>query len=218
MNEARRTEIQKMEAVMNLRLFRHAGALMLLFAGLLGWPSPAGAQAMPQYSAIPEFVSEASPNILFTVSASDTMGTLACQETNAGEWDGTFPYQGLWDSLNCYTYDAVDNRFEVRGKSKATLTSTCTPTLWDGNFLNWAFVRRFDAVKIAMTGGTCYSTASPARNSDTTCNPYGSPLKPTVTLQDVFVVIGGTNSDGHVTTPGVSTGGGVNGLDGRAQA
>jgi type IV pilus assembly protein PilY1 len=76
------------------------------------------------------------------------------------------------------------------------LNSTCGGTEWDGNFVNWATFRRFDAVKKSMSGGNCYHpTASPIRNADGTCKPYGTPSLPTVKAQNI-----GTGGE---ITPGI---------------
>ena len=79
--------------------------------------------------------------------------------------------------MKCYTYDtalsSANRRFEPLSGNKATINTACSSTQWDGNFLNWATFRRFDAVKKAMIGGDCYHpTASPVRNADGTCEPY----------------------------------------------
>ena len=110
-------------------------------------------------------------------------------------------YNGFADPLRCYVWDGTDKRFE-NGTAKAALNTTCGTTEWDGNFVNWATFRRFDAVKKAMTGGNCWHpTASPVRNADGTCKPSGTPSLPTVKVQNT-----GTNTE---TTPAVPYAGGT---------
>ena len=62
------------------------------------------------------------------------------------------------DSPSCYTYNTTDTRFESAHGKSIRCTPACSTTEWDGNFLNWATLRRFDAVKRAMIGGDCFST------------------------------------------------------------
>ena len=93
--------------------------------------------------------------------------------TNTTNWSGYF------DTLRCYTYDAgADARFEP-ATVKATLATACSNTEWDGNFLNWATFRRFDALKKSMIGGDCFV----ARAADGTCPTNGTPALRTVRAQ-----------------------------------
>lgn len=198
---------------------RGSVGIAMLMLCLFG-PSGTGAQTMDQYHAVPPFVSEqVAPNIILLLDNSGSMGGRACDPTWCGvHSDGTLTpvnesfvadstYSGFFESLACYTYDATNTRFD-RSVSKATLTATCGPGEWDGNFLNWATFRRFDALKKAMTGGDCVVT----RNPDGTCPASGSPVKITIKAgQDVF-------SSGaccqHETTNSVPSGG-ANGYTGR---
>lgn len=125
------------------------------------------------YTASPPFVSNiATPNILIVMDNSGSMANRACESASCGTLsDGTTStvttfvattrYNGYADPLRCYVWDSTDNRFEIGG-GKAALNTACAGTEWDGNFINWATFRRFDAVKKAMTGGNCWHpTASP---------------------------------------------------------
>ncbi len=118
------------------------------------------------YTASPPFVSNiATPNILIVMDNSGSMANRACESASCGTLsDGTTStvttfvattrYNGYADPLRCYVWDSTDNRFEIGG-GKAALNTACAGTEWDGNFINWATFRRFDAVKKAMTGGNC---------------------------------------------------------------
>ncbi|MBX3349940.1 MAG: hypothetical protein KF747_14530 [Nitrospira sp.] len=159
------------------------------------------------YTASPPFVSNiATPNILIVMDNSGSMANRACESASCGTLsDGTTStvttfvattrYNGYADPLRCYVWDTTDNRFEIGG-GKAALNTACAGTEWDGNFINWASFRRFDAVKKAMTGGNCWHpSASPVRNADGTCKPSGTPSLPTVKAQNL-----GT---GDETTPAI---------------
>jgi type IV pilus assembly protein PilY1 len=155
------------------------------------------------------------PNIIVVVmDNSGSMSNRACESSSCGvlpdgststvtTFNATTRYNGFADPLRCYVWDATDNRFE-NGAVKVTLNTSCTNE-WDGNFINWATFRRFDAVKKAMTGGNCHHpTASPVRNPDGTCKPYGSPALPTVKAQNL-----GTSDE---TTPAIPYAGGIGDL------
>ncbi len=142
------------------------------------------------YTAVPPFVSNATtPNIIVVMDNSGSMSNRACESTSCGTladgststtttWTNTTRYSGYFDPMTCYTYNTTDTRFES-GASKATLATACSDTQWDGNFLNWSTLRRFDAVKRAMIGGDCFST----RATDGTCPTSGTPALKTVRAQ-----------------------------------
>ncbi|MEK7869984.1 MAG: hypothetical protein AAB271_06580, partial [Nitrospirota bacterium] len=173
-----------------------------------------------QYYSVPPFVSEqVAPNILLILDNSGSMGGRACDATWCGIHSGGLltpdtqnfvadsTYSGYFGSLTCYTYDATNARFEastVRGALSAACPNT---TEWDGNLLNWATFRRFDALKKSMSGGDCAVT----RNADGTCPPTGTPAKITIRAQSVF---GSTACCQHHTTNAVPSGG-ANGYTGR---
>jgi type IV pilus assembly protein PilY1 len=142
------------------------------------------------YTSVPPFVSSATtPNIIILMDNSGSMTNRACESTSCGTlpdgstststtWTGTTRYSGYFDPLSCYVYDTIDTRFES-GTGKTTLDAVCPDTEWDGNFLNWATLRRFDAVKRAMIGGDCFVT----RAADGTCPANGTPALKTVRAQ-----------------------------------
>ena len=142
------------------------------------------------YTATPPFVSNVTtPNIILLMDNSGSMSGLACDLSNPADGDcrdagdrsftNAFNFSGYFDSLRCYTYDTgADARFEA-ATAKALLSTACPSTEWDGNFLNWATFRRFDAVKKAMIGGDCFV----ARAADGTCPTNGSPALKTVRAQ-----------------------------------
>jgi type IV pilus assembly protein PilY1 len=166
------------------------GTVMLALVGCLVMPGALRAQTMDQYYAVPPFVSDqVAPNIILLLDNSGSMSGLACDQSNPADGDcrdagdrpfsDAFNFSGYFDSLRCYTYDAgADARFEP-ATAKATLTTTCPNTEWDGNFLNFATFRRFDALKKAMIGGDCFV----ARAADGTCPTNGTPALKTVRAQ-----------------------------------
>ena len=170
-------------------------ALGILSAASLTWALSASAQTMDQYTSAPPFVSDqVAPNIIILMDNSGSMSNRACESTSCGTLSNGLPsttttftattrYSGFADPMRCYLWDATDNRFELGTGAKGALNTACPTTEYDGNFINWATFRRFDAVKKAMNGGQCQNGFNPTRNADSTCKPYGTPLLPTVRAQ-----------------------------------
>ncbi|GKS66122.1 hypothetical protein YTPLAS72_34260 [Nitrospira sp.] len=158
-----------------------------VLAGSLVCAGAGQAQTMDQYYAVPPFVSDqVAPNIILVLDNSGSMSGLGCDRNDDGDcvdtadldFLNTTKWSGYFDSLTCYTYDTGDNRFEP-ATVKATLAAACSSTQWDGNYLNWATFRRFDALKKAMIGGDCVV----ARAADGTCPATGTPALKTVRAQ-----------------------------------
>ncbi|MEQ1627244.1 MAG: PilC/PilY family type IV pilus protein [Nitrospira sp.] len=165
------------------------GAAIAALACALTGPSIGSAQTMDQYYAVPPFVSDqVLPNIILVLDNSGSMSGLACDLSNPADGDcsdaGDRPFTsassfaGYFDPLLCYTYDTVDARFEP-ATVKAALATACSDTEWDGNFLNFATFRRFDALKKSMIGGDCFMV----RAVDGTCPAYGAPSLKTIRAQ-----------------------------------
>lgn len=171
------------------------GTVGIIVAAGLAWALTASAQTMDQYASAPPFVSDqVAPNIIILMDNSGSMRNRACEASSCGTLpDGTpstttnfvatTRYSGFADPMRCYVWDATDNRFELGVGAKVALNTPCPATEYDGNFVNWATFRRFDAVKKAMNGGQCQNGFSPTRNPDSTCKPYGTPSLPTVRAQ-----------------------------------
>ncbi len=188
------------------------GLLLGLTLGGLLLPGKARAQSMTDYTATPPFVNEVvPPNILILMDNSGSMTNRGCESTACGKLpDGststtttfaaTTTYSGLFSPMVCYAYNTTDNRF-VESTTKATVGTPCAGTLWDGNFLNWATFRRFDAVKKALIGGDCAT----ARNSDGTCPPIGSPSLKTITALTVFDSTGRGHETATITGSGADS-------------
>lgn len=177
----------KMEGAMKRRNLALRGAAIVALASALIGPNIASAQTMDQYYAVPPFVSDqVLPNIILVLDNSGSMSGLACDRNDDGDcvdvadqvFTNTTTYSGYFDSLTCYTYDTTDTRFEFSA-TKAAMATACTTSQWDGNFLNWATFRRFDALKKSMTGGDCFV----ARAADGSCPTNGTPALKTVRAQ-----------------------------------
>ena len=188
------------------------GTIMLALVSCLAGPSVVQGQTMDQYYAVPPFVSDqVVPNIVLLLDNSGSMSGLACDRTDDGDCNdagdlafaNTTSFSGYLDPLYCYTYNTTDTRF-VPATAKATLATTCSTTEWDGNFINWATFRRFDALKRSMTGGDCFVT----RAADGTCPTNGTPALKTVRAQAA-----GVNTE--LATVGYSAGAGANTYVGR---
>jgi len=166
------------------------GTVMLALVGCLVGPGALQAQTMDQYYSVPPFVSDqVAPNIVLLLDNSGSMSGLACDGSNPADGDcsdavdkpfsSATSFSGYFDPLLCYTYDAgADARFEP-ATVKLTLAAPCLVTEWDGNFLNFATFRRFDALKKSMIGGDCFV----ARAADGTCPTNGTPALKTVRAQ-----------------------------------
>jgi type IV pilus assembly protein PilY1 len=69
-------------------------------------------------------------------------------------------YYGYFDSYKCYSYDAVNNRFNPASPQRAATAtdlycsdSGVQATTWSGNFLNWVTMSRMDEVRKILYGG-----------------------------------------------------------------
>jgi type IV pilus assembly protein PilY1 len=164
--------------------------VLTLMTGVLVSGDAGAIVSNADYTATPPFVSNmTTPNIIILMDNSGSMSNRACESTSCGMlangstststvFANDTRYSGYFDPLRCYVYDTGDVRFED-GTAKATLATACPSTEWDGNFLNWATLRRFDAVKLAMIGGDC----AVARAADGTCPANGTPALKTVRAQ-----------------------------------
>jgi type IV pilus assembly protein PilY1 len=184
------------EGAMKSRNIATRGTVMLALVGCLVGPGALQAQTMDQYYAVPPFVSDqVAPNIVLLLDNSGSMSGLACDLSNPADGDcsdagdrpftNAFSFSGYFDPLRCYTYDnGADARFEP-ATVKVALATPCLATEWDGNFLNFATFRRFDALKKSMIGGDCFV----ARAADGTCPTNGTPALRTVRAQATGVNI-----------------------------
>lgn len=194
-------------------------ALAIVGMCIFGLPVQSAAQSIGDYQSTPPFVADVvPPNVLLILDNSGSMGGRACDPTWCGiHADGsltpvvesfvsTTTYTGFFQTTGCYTYDAGNSRFDL-ASARGSVSAACGSMEWDGNFLNWATFRRFDAMKKAMSGGDCAVT----RNADGTCPPTGLPAKITIKAQSQFDSGACCN---HETTDPVPSSG-ANGYAGR---
>ncbi|MBH0184120.1 MAG: hypothetical protein HP477_01515, partial [Nitrospira sp.] len=173
---------------MSSRITALRGTIMLALVSCVTAPLAVHAQTMDQYYAVPPFVADqVAPNIILVLDNSGSMSGMACDRNDDGDctdpgdvtFTNTTNYSGYFEPLRCYTYDnGADKRFEP-ATAKASLNTACSNTEWDGNFLNWATFRRFDALKKSMIGGDCFV----ARAADGTCPTNGTPALKTIRAQ-----------------------------------
>lgn len=174
---------------MKRRNLKGYGAVLLAVAGCLWGDHGVQAQTMDQYYSVPPFVSDqVAPNIILVLDNSGSMSGLGCDRNDDGDcvdagdiaFSAATSFTGYFDNLTCYIYDTTDTRFEP-SSTKGSLATACAnlTTEWDGNFLNWATFRRFDALKKAMIGGDCFV----ARAADGSCPTNGTPALKTVQAQ-----------------------------------
>jgi len=123
-------------------------AFLFLLAG--GGKNLRGAE-LEEFSFLPPTlgVNGIKPNILFILDRSGSMNIRAY----AGmPYAATNPYVGYFEENKCYIYDNLQGRFD----SPQPKSGGICVDRWDGNFLNWVAMRRFDLAKWALTGGECY--------------------------------------------------------------
>ncbi|MHC1730198.1 MAG: pilus assembly protein [Syntrophobacteraceae bacterium] len=134
-------------------------ATLFLAASTPTWCS-ASKNTMASYTATPPFVSVTEkPAVMLIFDNSGSMHGFAFQErevryiyssescstTNKPAAMGFVPattYYGYFDPNLYYIYDGTNNYF-----------SASTSGDWNGNFLNWLFMKRSDVAKKVMTGG-----------------------------------------------------------------
>jgi len=200
-----RIETRRDIPMMRRTFARLTAAVLVLLGTLLGpgsllSPSEVKAQAMSDYTAYPPFINQVTPpNILFFA---DMTSTMKLREYDGIAFASTTIFYGLFDHMKCYTYDSGDGRFEPSATKNPFAVGTRCDTMaggstsyWDGNFLNWAALRRADAAKKAMTGGSCVGL-NPPRDADGNCKFSGSPALPTITHQTLFT---GSSDNDHTT-------------------
>ena len=175
--------------------------LMLgLFGGVLLLPTANlwAANIATNYTGVPPYVpNQATPNVLLFANATGgsayhAVGNPAALAPPYGPTTGISLTQiyftasinfqsGLFDALQCYTYDGANTRFTPTGPTKLSFSDPCPDAIsWDGNFLNYVVTDTLDVLKITLIGGTC----AVARAVDGSCPPSGSPSLVTMTVWD----------------------------------
>jgi type IV pilus assembly protein PilY1 len=143
---------------------------LLLALLLVSLVAPPALQAgMNDYCIMPPYVVQnVPPNVMIVVDTSGSMFNFAYSDgfnttttsddnnctsgsscsgfTNPGTYP-TYKYYGYFDPDQWYTY--ASSKFSAAGAKSGTRPSLS----WDGNWLNWLFMRRVDIVRKVLTGG-----------------------------------------------------------------
>jgi type IV pilus assembly protein PilY1 len=155
-----------------MKIFRVIGekTYLLVSAVLVSLALPSAPQAaMNDYCVVPPYVVQnVPPNVMIVVDTSGSMYSFAYFDgfnTTATSDDhdctsgdpcsgftapGSYPaykYYGYFDADQWYTY--ASSKFSAAGAKSGTRPSLS----WDGNWLNWLFMRRVDIVRKVLTGG-----------------------------------------------------------------
>lgn len=112
------------------------------------------------YVSIPPFLAASAnkPNVIISLDTSGSMKIPAYAQGGVNwknglhnNFDPTFTYYGFFDPAKFYKYDADPAKlFFVESGSKPSAKPADS---WDGNFLNWMTMRRFDVTRRVLIGG-----------------------------------------------------------------
>ncbi len=127
----------------------------------------AGTATDSKYASNVTFNPTSGPSLVAVDEAGASIAT-ATTTNPADKFDPTRSYYGIFDPLRCYGTNS--NSF-VYGSVKATVSSVCGITHWDGNFMNWMGVRKKDVAYQALVGGTSLPASA---NTDGTANSLAS--------------------------------------------
>ena len=139
------------------KMFRalYVGCLFL-FLALSIFPLKAYSQSMSTYCAAPPFlISSVTPNVLFIVDNSGSMKYAAywpqglhLYEVDTS-FDPSYKYYGIFDPDSQYFYNDSDDYFYKDSNGD-----------WNGNFLNWLTMRRYDILLKILVGGNYKKSGS----------------------------------------------------------
>lgn len=152
--QARRSEMISPQAGFGLL----GTALVWLVCGLGQYAAADPSWTSGSYIAIPPFIAQSTdkPNVIVSLDTSGSMKIPAYDQPGKkwntdihDNFDPTARYYGYFDTEKYYVYDPDPAKlFFVEDSS-----SVKTATNWDGNFLNWLSMRRFDVVRKVLIGG-----------------------------------------------------------------
>ncbi len=160
--------------------------LMVVFATILIGTGKtdvwAEGELLSDYSFLPPFLgANVKPNILMIIDRSGSMLTPAYNQ-DSNLYIPTKEYEGYFEKQKCYLYSADSSGglfSDPRPKSPGCTNLVDGNLRWDGNFLNWLTMRRFDIAKWALTGGQCMAAtnrggqgSTSARRGDGSCPIY----------------------------------------------
>ena len=112
------------------------------------------------YVSTPPFLaaSASKPNVIIALDTSGSMKIPAYGQSGVNwqnglhnNFDPTFTYYGFFDPQKYYVYDTDPAKlFFVENGDKPAAKPVDS---WDGNFLNWLAMRRFDVARRVLIGG-----------------------------------------------------------------
>lgn len=152
--------MQQISGISRLRSFSFIGACLLIVTIIS--PCLATKNHMADYAAAPPFVTVSEkPAVMLLFDNSASMHEFAYQERNinyndngttrsaSAGFNSATTYYGYFDNTTNYTYDSTNKYFYVNSAGD-----------WNGNFLNWLFMKREDVAKKVLTGGVVDSWSS----------------------------------------------------------
>ena len=108
-----------------------------------------GTATVSQYASNVTVNSQTGDDLVAVNNSGVAINTLN-EVSPADLFDSTKSYYGMFDPLRCYTTDS--NSFNY-GSVKATVSTACAATHWDGNFMNWLTQRKKEMIYQVVIGG-----------------------------------------------------------------
>jgi type IV pilus assembly protein PilY1 len=133
-------------------------------------------ESLSDYSFLPPFLgANVKPNILMIIDRSSSMLEPAYNQ-DSNTYVPAKGYEGYFERQKCYLYssDPTGDLFsDPRPKSPGCVNLSDGNLRWDGNFLNWLTMRRFDVAKWALTGGQCIAATNRGGHAGTASGRKG---------------------------------------------
>lgn len=115
---------------------------LLIITACLLFPAKGAPFQASDFHWVPPFLAtEEKPSVTFVLDTSANM----LERAYDGPFNATDEYYGYFDSRSYYNYDA--------GAAAPHFYANNDTGRWNGNFLNWATMRRMDLARKLMTGG-----------------------------------------------------------------
>ena len=136
------------------------GGVVLGLVAAQPLPLHAAGESSADYIAIPPFIAQSTdkPNVIISLDTSGSMKIPAYGQPSKkwdkdlhDNFDPTATYYGYFEPNKFYIYDA--NPAKLFFVEDPVSPSTKSATNWDGNFLNWLTMRRFDVARKVLIGG-----------------------------------------------------------------
>ncbi|MCP4406918.1 MAG: hypothetical protein GY807_04005 [Gammaproteobacteria bacterium] len=142
------------------RLITLIGGFILGLAAAVPFQVYAAGETSADYIAIPPFIAQTTdrPNVIISLDTSGSMKIPAYGQIGKSwssdvhdNFDPSTVYYGYFDPTKYYVYD--DDPAKLFFIEDPVSPSAKTTDNWDGNFLNWLSMRRFDIVRKVLIGG-----------------------------------------------------------------